>query len=360
MFEKVKSYIDNTIIKEKSIPYFDILVTRENETVFRYFNNATNTASGKEKLFMYSCSKVITAVATMMLVEQGKLSLEDNVSKYLPCFEQAFLIENGKKVKPKTPITVKHLLTMSAGLNYNFETDYIKKQFENKPNSTTIDIINELVKSPLNFQPGEKFHYSLCHDVLGGLIEAVSGKKFSDFVNNNIFAPLGISSLTFKQDDNNFEPLYYAEKNSVIPYTFEEVRWANHPTYESGGGGLKGTVEGYSKFLIGLLNGKLLKDETLDLMTTDHVSNFSIKNSYTCVQGSDYGYGLGVRVRKVESPSKIPVGEFGWDGAAGSYALVDRKNKITVTIGMHVRNWPDVFVNEHLKIVEMIYNILLK
>ncbi len=355
----IKNYIDELVIKQKNIPYFDILVTYDNKTVYRYFNNANNNATGKEKLYMYSCSKVITAVATMMLVENGSISLYDNVSKYLPCFNDVYLLKDGKKVKPKTPITVKHLLTMSAGLDYNFETEYIEKQFDKNPLSSTIDIINEIIKSPLNFEPGEKFRYSLCHDVLGGLIESVTGLKFSDFVEENIFKPLGIKNSTFKQDFIGFEPLYYAENQKVVPFTFEEVRWANHKTYESGGGGLKSTVEDYSKFLQGLLNGKLLKEETLDLMTQDYVSNFSVKNSYTCVQGSDYGYGLGVRVRKVDSPSGISKGEFGWDGAAGSYALIDRKNKITVTIGMHVRNWPDVFSNEHLKIVEMIYSKLL-
>ncbi len=358
MFEKVKDYIDNVVIKEKNIPYFDVLVTHGDKTVYRYFNNAKNNATGKEKLFMYSCSKVITAVATLMLIERGIISLEDSVSKYLPCFNDVYLLKDGEKVKPKTPITIKHLLTMSAGLDYNFETEYIKNQFDKNPLSSTLDIINEIVKSPLNFEPGEKFRYSLCHDVLGGLIESVTGLKISDFVEENIFKPLNIETLTFKHDLKDFEPLYYAENKKVVPFVYEEARWANHPSYESGGGGLKGTVEGYSKFLQGLLNGKLLKEETLDLMTQDYVLDFSVKNSYTCVQGGDYGYGLGVRVRKVDSPSGISKGEFGWDGAAGSYALVDRKNKITVTIGMHVRNWPDVFANEHLKIVEMIYSEL--
>ncbi|MBE5744428.1 MAG: beta-lactamase family protein [Clostridiales bacterium] len=351
----IKDYIDNVIIKKIGIPYFDVLVTRENDTIFRYYNNKDGNANGKEKLFMYSCSKVITAVATMMLIENGKLSLDDEVSKYLPCFNDVYLLVDGKKVKPNKAITVKHLLTMSAGFDYNFETEYIKNKFDKNPNSTTLDIINEIVKSPLNFEPGEKFRYSLCHDILGGVIEKVSGQKFSDFVEKNIFKPLGIKTLTFKHDLKDFEPLYYAENKKVVPFTFEEARWANHPSYESGGGGLKGTVEGYSKFLQGLLSGKLLKEETLDIMTQNCVSDFSVKNSYTCVQGKDYGYGLGVRVRKVETDWGLPIGEFGWDGAAGSYALVDRKNKITITIGMHVRNWPDVFINEHLKLVELIY-----
>ena len=351
----VKSYIDNIVIKEKKIPYFDVLVTKGETEVFRYFTNAQNSATGNEKLYMYSCSKVITAVATMMLVERGKLSLDDEVSKFLSCFNDVFLIKDGKKVKPQNKVTIKHLLTMSAGLNYNFDTEFIKSRFEKNHLSTTLDIIEEIVKSPLSFEPGEKFAYSLCHDVLGGVIEVVSGLKFSDFVYENIFKPLGIETMTFKCDSKGYEKLYYAESGKVVPYIYKEVAWANHPSYESGGGGLKGTVKGYSLFLQGLVNGKLLKKETLDLMTKEQTSNFKIQNTYACIQGGDYGYGLGVRTRKTPTPYGLPVGEFGWDGAAGSYALVDRKNNVTITMGMHVRNWPSVFKGEHLKIVEMIY-----
>lgn len=355
----IKNYIDNHVNKELNIPYFDVLVTKDGKEVFRYFNNQTKTATGKEKLYMYSCSKVITAVCVMMLIERGKLKLEDKVSKYIPSFEDAYLLIDGKKVKPNNEITIKHLLTMSAGLDYNFETPYILEQFDNNPQSSTLEIIDQIIKSPLRFNPGERFCYSLCHDVLGGVIEKASGLKLSDFVDENVFKPLKISNSTFKFDNEGYEPLYYAEKDKVTPYVYKEALWANHKTYESGGGGLKSTVEDYSTFLQGLLSGKLLKEETLDLMTQDYVSDFSVKNSYACIQGGDYGYGLGVRVRKNSTAWGLPVGEFGWDGAAGSYALVDRKNKITITMGMHVRNWPNVFAGEHLKIVELIYKEIL-
>ena len=355
----IKDYIDNIVIKEKKIPYFDVLVTKGGKEVFRYFNNATNTATGKEKLYMYSCSKVITAVSTMLLVERGIISLEDEVSKYLPCFNDVFLIENGVKVKPQKAITIKHLLTMSAGHDYLFEEKpAVMEEFEKNPNATVIDIVKQLVKYPLNFEPGTKFKYSLCHDVLGAVIEVASGVKFSDFVEQNIFSPLEMKNSTFKFDDNGFEPLFLANDGKIIPFPPPEAKWANDKTYESGGGGLKSTVEDYSKFLTALAAGKIISFDTINLMTTDTCMAFEIKNSFTCIQGKDYGYGLGVRVRKVSTNFGLPVGEFGWDGAAGSYGLVDLKNGVTVTIGMHVRNWPNVF-NEHLKIVEMIYKTIL-
>ena len=248
MFEKIIDYVDNVIIKEKGIPYFDISVTKGGKEVFRHFNNLSGNSLGNEKLYMYSCSKVITATATMMLVERGVLSLDDEVSKYLPCFNNAYLLNSGEKVKPKKAITIKHLLTMSAGLDYYFEKEDIENAFIKNPNSTTLDIMQEIVKAPLNFEPGEKFCYSLCHDVLGAVIEVASGLKFSDFICENIFKPLGMTNSTFKRDNLNFEKLYYASNGKVIPFPYEEVRWANSPCYESGGGGLKSTVEDYQKF----------------------------------------------------------------------------------------------------------------
>lgn len=361
MFDKIKSYVDSEIINKKKIPYFDISVAKSGKEIFRYFNNASGNATGMEKLYMYSCSKVITATATMMLVEKGAISLDDCVSKYLPCFNDVYLIKDGVKVKPKNSISIKHLLTMTAGLDYNFERENIENAFIKNPNSTTLDIINEIVKSPLNFEPGEKFSYSLCHDVLGGVIEAVSGVRFSDFIEQNIFKPLGMNNSTFKCDSDGFEPLYYATNGKVIPFNFTEVRWANSPAYESGGGGLKSTVSDYQKFCssLSIESSVLLKPTTIDLLTTIYSDNLSIKNSFTCVQGKEYGYGLGVRVRKEKSPCGIPAGEFGWDGAAGSYCLIDRENQISIVTGMHVRNWPNVFNGEHLKLAEMIYNELL-
>ncbi len=353
----IQNYIDNIVIKEKQIPYFDVLVTKGGKEVFRYFKNAKNTATGKEKLYVYSCSKIVTALLTCSLIEKGIILLNDKVSKFLPCFGDAFLLKDGKKVKPENDITIKHLLTMSAGLDYNFDTEFINEAFEDKPNSTVVDIAKAIIKSPLKFQPGEKFSYSLCHDVLGAVIEVATGEKFSSYAQRVLFEPLGMKNSTFKFDNAHFEPLYYAENGNVVPFTYPEARWANHETYESGGGGLKSTVEDLSKLFNALSLGgqEIANEKTLDLLTSEVTKDFSVKNSYACIQGGDYGYGLGVRVRKIPTDYGLPVGEFGWDGAAGTYALIDRKNQISVTIGMHVRNWPDVFKGEHLKLVEMIY-----
>ncbi len=366
MVHIIKNYVDDVIINQKKIPYFDILVKKGHDTVYRYFNNLDGNATGKEKLYMYSCSKVITAVATMMLIERGVIRLEDEVSKYLPSFNNTFLIKNGEKVKNKNPVTIKHLLTMSSGLDYNFNSKFIKQRFIDQPTSTVSDISEEIVKMPLNFEPGEMFKYGLSHDVLGAVIEQISNMRFSDFIEREIFTPLSMKNSSFKFDDKGFEPLYYCHNGDILPFNFEQEKWANHPTYDGGGGGLKSTVEDYSKFLEVLANGgktqsgfSLIKPETLNLMTIETTKQLSVENTYTCVQGKDYGYGLGVRVRTIDTPWGLTKKEFGWDGAAGSYAMVDPNKNVSITIGMHIRNWPEVFSGEHLKIVEMVYKTLI-
>ncbi len=358
----IKNYIDQVVIKERNIPYFDVLVKKGHDTIYRYYQNASGTATGKEKLYMYSCSKVITAVATMMLVERGVISLDDKVSKYIPEFENSHLIIDDKKVN-SSPITIKHLITMSSGIDYNFNSPFVKQKFAQNPFSTAREIAGEIIKMPLHFNPGDKFMYGLSHDVLGGVIEVVTGNRFSDFAENEIFKPLNMKHSTFKYCEGGFEPLYHAVDGVVLPYPYEQEKWANHLTYDGGGGGLKSTVEDYSLFLETLASGgvskngyNLIKPQTIEMMTVETTNELSVKNNYTCVQGTDYGYGLGVRVRKLDTPWGLKRKEFGWDGAAGSYAMVDPNTNVSITMGMHVRNWPNVFRGEHLKLVEMIYN----
>ena len=357
----IKNYIDEVVIKEKNIPYFDILVKKGHETIYRYYQNASGNATGKEKLYMYSCSKVITAVATMMLVERGVISLDDRVSKYIPEFENAYTVVDDKKVKTP-PVTVRHLITMSSGLDYNFNSSFVKAKFQSNPFSTAREIANEIIKMPLHFNPGDMFMYGLSHDVLGGVIEVATGSRYSDFVDNEIFKPLNMKHSTFKSSEDGFEPLYHAVDGVVQPYPYPQERWVNSPCYDGGGGGLKSTVEDYSLFLETLACGgtskagyKLIKPETIAMMTVETTNELSVKNNYTCVQGTDYGYGLGVRVRKLDTPWGLKKKEFGWDGAAGSYAMVDPNTGVSISMGMHVRNWPQVFRGEHLKLVEMIY-----
>lgn len=354
----VKQYVDNILLKEIGIPYVDVSVTKNGNEIYRYFNKTNGNATGKEMLKMYSMSKVITAVATLTLIEQNAISLDDKVSKYLPCFNNVYLIKNGKKVKPQTDITIKHLLSMSAGLNYNTHTEFIDNQFKTKPDSDVIDIIEAIVKSPLDFEPNERYGYSLCFDVLAGVIQVVTGKKFSDYIEQTIFAPLDMKNSTFKYYDGILETEYKVKDNVITISDLPDDLYVNHKSYECGGAGLKCTIDDYQKFSTALALGKILKPETVDLLTTPMSTKF-INNTFGCPQGKDYEYGLGVRVRKVETNYGLPVGEFGWDGAAGSFCLIDRVNKVSIVVGMDLRGWPNLFKTGHIELVELIYKTVL-
>ena len=348
------------------VPYCDVLCSKGNGEVFRciYGENAT----GKEYLRMYSCSKPVTAIAAMILAERGLLHFDDEAEKYIPELSGAFLINgSGQKVFPRKKITVRHLLTMTAGFSYDVNTVPIRKLQKDNPFASLKDFISTFVQSPLSFEPGEEFRYGLCYDVLAGVIEAAAEKKFSEFVKENIFQPLEMGDSYFDNRIASCSEMYQAEENGKISLADAKNHLILSQNYESGGAGLISTVEDYAKFArflaLGGVNARgerLLGESYLKLMASEQTEKIAIKNNFTCVQGDDYCYGFGVRVRKRATDWGLPPGEYGWDGAAGSYLMIDPKNKISIVIGMNILGWPYVFSGKHTEIVHAIYNGLLQ
>lgn len=364
MFDFTKEYIKN-LVKNKNLPYIDVAVNYRQESVFRYFGGKS-CPNGKERLCMFSMTKPITAVLMMRLIEEGKVSLNDHVSEYIPAFKNAFYICNDKKVE--ADITIKHLLTMTSGLNYDlnsFVLNKIKNDSLNK--ATTFEVISVLPEMPLEFKPGERFLYGLSFDVLGAVIERILGERFSDCLYHIIFEPLGMFNSTIKFNKNVPDVFVFDEKDGICQAVHNAYyNFMITSEFESGGAGLISTVEDYMLFAETLACGgvskkgyRLLSKESIDLMSENHISDISVNNSFSCIQGDEYAYGFGVRTRTIQSKCGVPVGEFGWDGAAGSYLLVDRKNNISIVIGLNVLNWPSFFKGEHLQIVEKIYSELL-
>ena len=357
-----KEFIEQLRI-QTGVPYLDVVCYQDHKEVFRYISGENST--GKEQLYMYSCSKPITVVAAMRLVESGKLSLDDKVCTYLPEVKDAYIVnKQGEKVTVGDQMTIRQLFTMTAGFTYDVTTQPVKQLVKDSQGKAVLrDFISTFVQSPLAFAPGERFNYSLCHDVLAAVVEVVANKKFSAYVKEEIFAPLMMNNSSFDNDDSNVIEMYMAmddgrvekvnERNILIP-TFG---------YESGGASLISTVEDYILFADALACGgkgkngyHLLGEEALNQLSTKHIGGISDDSGFTCIQGNDYAYGLGVRVREVPTPWGLEKGEFGWDGAACSYVLVDPNKKVSVFVGMHLRNWPVVFDGKHLQIVEKLYN----
>ena len=236
------------------VPYCDVLCSKGNGEVFRciYGENAT----GKEYLRMYSCSKPVTAIAAMILAERGLLHFDDEAEKYIPELSGAFLINgSGQKVFPRKKITVRHLLTMTAGFSYDVNTVPIRKLQKDNPFASLKDFIPTFVQSPLSFEPGEKFRYGLCYDVLAGVIEAAAEKKFSEFVKENIFQPLEMDDSYFDNRIASCSEMYQAEENGKISLADAKNHLILSQNYESGGAGLISTVEDYAKFARFLARG---------------------------------------------------------------------------------------------------------
>ncbi len=369
MFTKARNYIDK-LTKEKELPLLNVIAYKNHEQLFSHSASYNNAHGKGEPLCMFSCTKVLCAVSGMKLIEEGKISLDDPVAKYIPAFEEAFTLDE-KGNKHKEVITVRHLFSMSSGLDYNRSTPEIERlRREKYKTADTADVVCEFIKRPLNFSPGEKFMYSLSHDVLGAVIETVEGTTLADCMQKQIFTPLGMKNSTMRSKEYiDSPPTSYKilEDNSFEVENGDTYRsFHMSENYVSGGAGLISTAEDLAIFADTLASGgtakngyRLINLQTIEKMKEIQFGSLNVKNNYTCVQGKDYAYGLGVRVRTEPLLCGIPAGEFGWDGAAGSYILIDTDNGISITMGMNILNWPKVFSGEHLEIAKRIYEDLI-
>lgn len=301
---------------------------------------------GDEVYNIYSCSKPITCAAALQLLENGKIRLEDKLCYYIPEYKY-MSVRDGQTLRgAKRDITIKNLFCMTAGFSYDTNSPaIIKARDETGGKCPTVDTVRRLASEPLLFDPEERFEYSLCHDVLAAVIEIVSGERFGSYVSKHIFEPLGMNNSSFSLPDEArhtlCEQYRYDMKDGTMKncgkgnqnFSSECMPYKLGSEYESGGAGCVSTVNDYIKFLEALRAGKIIKNETVDLMSTDMLTNQQKRNYWV----TDYGYGLGVRCP--DSTNKKT--DFGWGGAAGAYLAVDRKNKLSVYYAQHVLNSPN-------------------
>jgi len=373
-FAPVTDYIENVLRKEKGVPGCDVLICREHETLFRYMSGVSDYEGntpirGDEVYYMYSCTKPITCAAAMQLVEQGRLQLDTPVYEYLPAYKNAFLMKDGQKVPTEKPMTVRQLFTMSAGLSYDRSTAPLLALIEKDPLAGTVEVVNAFIQTPLQFEPGSQFLYSLCHDVLAAVVEVVSGMRFSDYLKKNIFEPLGMNRTGFclpEEEKPHLAAQYECyQPGKIRPYT-TGTGFQLTENYESGGAGLYSCVEDYSRFADAMANGgigatgaQILKADTIDLMRTEQLRSYTMNPKFGCAAGPGYGYGLGVRTLIDKSGGqRSSLGEFGWDGAAGSYVMIDPAEKLSIFFAMHVRGWPNLIGCGHAPLRDLTYETL--
>lgn len=317
-----------------------------------------NIPMTKDSIFRcYSMTKPITSVAVMTLVEKGALALSDAVSTYLPGFRNQKVLTEKGMVPVKREVTILDLMDMTAGLTYpdaSFPAGtYMQEMIDayyadlekGKPTST-YDLANKIGEQPLEFQPGEGWRYSFCADVLGAIIEVVTGQKYSDYLKETIFQPLGMVDTDFyvpEEKQNRFMQNYQfmEESGQLEPCTWQHLGLSymhlKPPAFESGGAGLVSTVTDYSRFVQMMLHGgsyngvRILGRKSIEYINTEHLTPQQ-------AEGYDwdslYGYGYGCLMRQMvdvhASGGLGSVGEFGWDGWLGCYVAMDPSEDLAI------------------------------
>ena len=305
---------------------------------------------------IYSMTKPITAVAAMILYEEGKFHLEDPVSKFLPELENLDVYVDGGRVPAKTPMTMQHLLTHTAGFSYGFNPEDPVDQLyqQNSPTASTDmeDFIARTAALPLKFEPGTKWHYSIAVDVTGAVIERISGQSFDVFLQERLFDPLDMPDTFFNvppEKEERFLPNHSwdAENEKLVQLGDGPGQFGNwkNTGFFSGGGGLVSTARDYMRFAEmvrngGMLDGvRILGPKTVEFMAMDHLpasvqaGGAGERPTMTLLEEmSGMGFGLGFGV--VTDPTAVgvlgSVGEYNWGGAAGTIFWIDPVEEIVV------------------------------
>lgn len=341
------------------VPGCELIVCRRGEILY---HECVGKATPESRYLMYSCTKPVTAAAAMHLVEAGRMRLDDPVSKYLPAFAGAYTLKDGRRTPLARPMTIWNLFTMTGGLDYNLSRPAITRLLARDPEADTAAVASAMAEDPLDFQPGEKFQYSLCHDVLAAVVEKVTGQTFRAYVLENVARPLGMERTDFWVPGRAYEdlaPLYRWEEDRLCPESGMKD-FVPSPNYYSGGAGLISTAGDYIRFADDMTCGEtILSRASVDQMRTEQIPLLRENGSFTCTCGPDYGYGLGVRTRvKNDFGAASGHGEFGWDGYAGADVLMDPENGLSFVYVQHVQNWPPKQGVPHLRIRDLLYPIL--
>lgn len=309
---------------------------------------------------LYSMTKPVTAAAAMILLEEGKIDLMDQVSDYLPGFRNQYIIERGVIVPVKQPMTIQHLLNMTSGLVYPGEgnpaeircdklMEEVKSKLLTEQAITTVELANRAGKLPLAFMPGTTWQYGLSADVLGAVVEVVSGMHFGEFLTKRLFEPLGMRDTAFyvpQDKQKRLAKVYRDGENGLVEETGYNLAIQNRmeipPAFESGGAGLCSTIDDYAKFTQMLLEGgtyqgiRVLAPKTVEYMTTAHVTPAQQRgvDTWESLAGHTYGNLMRILVDPGAAVGLGSKGEYGWDGWLGTYMMNDPAHNLTLLM-MH-------------------------
>jgi CubicO group peptidase (beta-lactamase class C family) len=308
---------------------------------------------------IYSMSKPITSVALMMLYERGLFALTDPVHRFIPQWKNLRVYKAGSwplfQSEPcSSPMTIRDLLMHTSGLTYGFmhtsnvDHAYRKKKIQiPRPGYTLQDMIDDLAELPLEFEPGSAWNYSVATDVVGHLVEVISGMSLADYFDTHIFQPLGMTDTSFSIDvakEERFASCYQRQLDKSLSLQ-DDARDSDYRdrTFYSGGGGLLSTIGDYYRFCQMLRNGgelngvRLLGPRTIEFMTQNHLPGGGDLSQHargsfseTSYEGIGFGLGFGTRLDSVRNASLGTAGEFHWGGMASTLFWVDPTEDLVV------------------------------
>jgi CubicO group peptidase (beta-lactamase class C family) len=339
-------------INAARIPGAVMLIASDGEIAYECALGSRNPAIGTpmttDSIFrIYSMTKPIVSVGVMMLVEDGKLLLSDPVSKYLPEFRDMKVgIETGGNdgntmltmVPAERQMTVQDLLRHTSGLTYGasdgslVKAEYLKSGVENA-NFTSEELVRRLSGIPLAYQPGTMWEYGRSTDVLGALIERITGNALDVYLDERILKPLGMTDTGFwvpREQQHRIAEPFATDPDSGQPIKLIDVR--SKPAFLSGGGGMVSTARDYFRFAsmlasYGTLDQvRILSRKTVQYMTSDHLSAIpGATANPDYMPGPGYGFGLGFAIRTSRGAAITPgsIGDYHWSGVAGTYFWID-------------------------------------
>ncbi len=366
-FAPLKSFLDT--LPGIGIPGCDCAVWYGHRPVFRHFTGLADRGSarrmsGRELYFIYSATKPITCTTALTLYDKGLFLLNDPLYEYLPEYRHMTVSDGDGEHPAQRDITVRDLFTMSAGFDYDLVSAPLLELRREKPDFTTRDFARAHAKNPLHCEPGTHFNYSLCHDILGALIEAVSGKSFGEYMREAVLDPIGMKDTGFSTDrlyPERMAALYQYDNDTRVTGDAEAVNVfrCGSSRYESGGAGLVSCVDDYILFAdmlsakgLAVSGERILSEGAVELMRTNQLDETRRLRDFNWPQAAGYGYGLGVRTMmdRAACGSTGSVGEFGWDGAAGAYMLADPNRGLAVFYAQHVLgNFANVHIHPRMR-----------
>ena len=347
---RIPAFVQANYIDNGKLPFASLLIGRGDDIALQW-----NSGVAEDAIFrIASMTKPITSVAFMQLVEQGKVALTDPVAKYIPEFAQlGVFVAGGGNVPfvsrpPTTPMRVVDLLRHTAGFTYSFQergnidAAYRKTDVESWSKSTSQSFIDTLAQIPLEFDPGTQWNYSVATDIVGILVERISGQSLPDYFQTHIFAPLGMTDTFFTVPADKapripegfaFDP---EKKMKLFDKAGAESAWTKGWSFNSGGGGLASSVSDYHRFCRMLLNGgaldgaQILSPKTIELMTANHIPGGQdltqmSKSLFSEAEMAGIGFGLGFATTIDSAATLTPcsAGDFYWGGMYSTAFFVD-------------------------------------